>query len=113
MNTYVAIIGGKAVLAFRAVDDDQAHEMIDDDDQEGSMRSDLKVLVGTDGKPLWDGKSAIQVQEATAAQHAEWEQSRDQAISEGEIDLDARNDPNEWNVYLTGAARTNKVRRKN
>jgi hypothetical protein len=113
MNTYVAIIGGKAVLAFRAVDDDQAHEMIDDDDQEGSMRSDLKVLVGTDGKPLWDGKSAIQVQEATAARHAEWEQSRDQAISEGEIDLDARNDPNEWNVYLTGAARTNKVRRKN
>jgi hypothetical protein len=113
MNTYVAIIGGKAVLAFRAVDDDQAHEMIDDGDQEGSMRSDLKVLVGTDGKPLWDGKSAVQVQEATAAQHAEWEQSRDQAISEGEIDLDARNDPNEWNVYLTGAARTNKVRRKN
>ena len=24
MNTYVAIIGGKAVLTFRAVDDDQA-----------------------------------------------------------------------------------------
>jgi hypothetical protein len=23
------------------------------------MRSDLKVLVGTDGKPLWDGKSPI------------------------------------------------------
>jgi len=29
------------------------------------MRSDLKVLVGMDGKPLWDGKSAIQVREAT------------------------------------------------
>ena len=43
MNTYVATIGGKAVLTFRAVDDDQAHAMIDD--QEGSMRSDLKVLV--------------------------------------------------------------------
>jgi hypothetical protein len=41
MNTYVAIIGGKAVLTFRAVDDDQAHAKIDD--QEGSMRSDLKV----------------------------------------------------------------------
>jgi hypothetical protein len=110
MNTYVAVVGGKAVLAFRAVDDDQAHATIDD--QEGSMRSDLKVLVGIDGKPLWDGKSAIQVQEATAAQHAEWEQSRDQAITEGEIDLAARNDPDEWNVYLTGAPRTNKVRRK-
>jgi hypothetical protein len=42
------------------------------------------------------------VQEATSAQHAEWKQSRDQAISDGEIDLDARNDPDEWNVYLTG-----------
>ena len=42
MNTYVAIIGGKAVLTFRAVDDDQARAMIDD--QKGSMRSDLRVL---------------------------------------------------------------------
>jgi hypothetical protein len=111
MNTYVAIIGGKAVLTFRAVDDDQARAMIDD--QEGSVRSDLKVLVDTDGKPLWDGKSAIQVREATAAQHAKWKRSRDQAISDGEIDLDARNNPDEWNVYLMGAPRTNKVRRKN
>ena len=111
MNTYVAIIGGKAVLTFRAVDDDQAHAMIDD--QEGSVRSDLKVLVDTDGTPLWDGKSAIQVREATAEQHAQWKRSRDQAISDGEIDLDAGNNPDEWNVYLLGASRTNKVRRKN
>ena len=109
MNTYVAIIGGKAVLTFRALDDDQAHVMIDD--QEGSIRSDLKVLVDADGKPLWDGKSAVQVREATAAEHVEWKRSRDQAISDGEIDLDARNDPDEWNVYLMGASK-NKVRRK-
>ena len=108
MNTYVAIIGGKTVLTFRAVDDDQAHAMIDD--QEGSMRSDLKVLVDADGKPLWDGKSAIRVREATAAEHAEWKRSRDQAISDGEIDLDARDDPDNWNVYLMGAPK-NKVRR--
>ena len=44
MNTYVAIINGKAVLAFRAEDDDEARAIIDD--EEGSMRSDLKVLVG-------------------------------------------------------------------
>ena len=53
-----------------------------------------------DGKPLWDGESAIEAREATAAQHAEWKQSRDQAISDGEIDLDAGNNPDEWNVYL-------------
>ena len=110
MNTYVATINGKAVLAFRAEDDDEARAIIDD--EEGSMRSDLKVLVGMDGKPLWDGESAIEAREATAAQHAEWKQSRDQAIGDGEIDLDARNNPDEWNVYLISAPPTSKVRRK-
>ncbi len=68
------------------------------------------MLVGTDGNPLWDGKSAIQVREATAAQHTEWKQSRDQAISDGEINLDAGNDPDEWNVYLMRIPLTKKVR---
>ena len=99
MKTYVACIGEVAVLAFRAENDDDAHATIDD--EEGSIRSDLNVLVGTDEKPLWDGKSALRVREATAAQHAEWEQSRDQAISDQEIDLDAGDDPDEWSVYLT------------
>ena len=109
MNTYVASIGGISVLAFRAEDGDQARAIIDD--PEGSMRSDLQVLVGTDGKPLWDGKAAIQAREATAEQHAEWGQSRDQAIRDGEIDLDAGNDPDEWNVYLVGISQMNKVQR--
>jgi len=104
MKTYVAIIGGNAVLAFRAEDDDNARAMIDD--QQGGIRSDLKALVGADGRPLWDGKSALQVREATAAQHAEWEQSRDQAISDEEIDLDAGDDPDEWSVYLTSFRQT-------
>jgi hypothetical protein len=99
MKTYVACIGEVAILAFRAENDDEAHEMIDD--KEGSIRSDLRALVGTDEKPLWDGMSAIQMREATTAQHAEWEQSRDQAISDEEIDLDAGDDPDEWSVYLT------------
>jgi hypothetical protein len=99
MKTYVACIGEVAILAFRAEDDDEAHEMVDD--KEGSIRSDLRALVGTDEKPLWDGKSAIRVREATTAQHAEWEQSRDQAISDEEIDLDTGDDPDEWSVYLT------------
>jgi hypothetical protein len=100
MKTYVACVGGQPVLAFRAEDDDVAHELIDN--EEGSIRSDLKVLVGTGEKPLWDGKSAIVMQEATAAQHAEWEQSRDQAIADEEIGLDGGDDPDEWSVYLTG-----------
>jgi len=104
MKTYVASIGEEAILAFRAENDDDAHAMIDD--EEGSIRSDLKVLIGANEKPLWDGKAAIQVREATAAQHAEWEQSRDQAISDDEIDLDAGDDPDEWSVYLTSIPQT-------
>ena len=99
MKPYVACIGEVAILAFRAEDNDKAHEMVDD--KEGSIRSDLRALVGTDEKPLWDGKSAIHLRDATTAQHAEWEQSRDQAISDEEIDLDAGDDPDVWSVYLT------------
>jgi hypothetical protein len=97
MNTYVAHIAGEAVLAFRAEDEEQAQEMVQN--HEG-LRSDLRVLVDENGKALWDGVSPIDVWEATAAQNAEWEQSRDQAISDGEIDLDAGDNPDEWNVYL-------------
>ena len=104
MKTYVAGIGEEAVLAFRAENDDEAKEMIEDD--QGSIRSDLKVLVGRDEKALWDGKSTIRLREATAAQHAEWEQSRDQAIADEEIDLDAGDDPDEWSVYLTSIPQT-------
>jgi hypothetical protein len=46
------------------------------------------------------------MQEATAAQHAEWEQSRDQAIGDEEIDLDAGDDPDDWNVYLSRISQT-------
>ena len=96
MNTYVVEIGGKAVFALRANDDDAARAMIDDEG--ATMRSDLRALTGTDGNPLWDGRSAIHVRVATAAEDAEWVRSRDQAISDGEIDLDAGDDPDEWNV---------------
>jgi hypothetical protein len=107
VKTYVAIIGRSAVLAFRAEDDDQARAIVGD--PAGNMRSDLQVLLGADGKPLWDGKSAIQAREATPSQHTEWEQSRDQAISDGEIDLDAGNDPDEWNVGLVDIPRMKNV----
>jgi len=109
VRTYVVRIGGSAVLAFRAEDDDRARAIVDD--PEGNMRSDLQVLVGAEGKPLWDGKSDIEVREATPSQHTEWEEARDQAISNGEINLDAGNDPEEWNVCLIDIPRMKDVQR--
>ncbi len=100
MKTYVVEIGGKAILGFRAEDDDEANAIVLD--QGSAMRSDLQALTDADGKPLWDGKSALGVRAATAAEDAEWTQSRDQAIGEGEIDLSAGDDPDEWNVSFPG-----------
>ena len=102
MQTYVATIGGTPIMAFRAEDEDQARAMM----EEHNMRSDLHTLVGADGKPLWDGKSNIEVEEANPTQQAEWEQSRDQAISDGEIDLDAGDNPDEWEVYWIDVPQT-------
>jgi hypothetical protein len=70
----------------------------------GSVSCDLIPLNGTPCNARGRGGATIQVREATAAQNAEWEQSRDQAISDGEIDLDAGNNPDEWNgVFRSNA----------
>jgi hypothetical protein len=107
MQTYVAVVGEKALLAFRAEDDEQARGIIDGN----SMRSDLRALTDVNDKPLWDGKSRIGLREATAAEHAEWESSRDQAIEDGEIDLDAGQDPDDWKIYLIEMPGLDKGRR--
>jgi len=107
MQTYVLSIGGKAVLAFRAGDDEGARAIA----HSSSMQSDLRTLTDLDGKPLWDGKAEIQVLEASAAHDAEWKRSRDQAIRDGEIDLNAGHNPDDWEVYFLQVHRTPKGRR--
>jgi hypothetical protein len=104
MQTYVVIIGGKAVLAFRAEDDEQAREVA----HSTSMQSDLRALTDAEEKPLWDGKADIEVLLASAAHDAEWQRSRDQAIREGEIDLNAGHDPDDWEVYFLQVRGTTK-----
>jgi hypothetical protein len=108
MQTYVASIGARAVLAFRAKTAAQARAMIN----ESSMQSDLKTLTDMQGKPLWDGKLAIAVDPASAAQHAQWEQSRDQAIRDGEIDLNSGHDPDDWDIYFLDTPRAGKGQRR-
>jgi len=107
MQTYVAVIGGKAVLAFRAGDDEQAQAIVDGN----SMRSDLQKITDMDGRPLWDGRSPIGVREASTAEHAEWETSRDDAIRDGEIDLDTGHDPDDWEIYFIEIPGTRRGRR--
>jgi hypothetical protein len=75
MKTYVAVIGGEALLAFRAEDDEQAQAIADDD--EGDVRSALLEVVRVEGTPLWDGSSRIAVRAATEAEHTVWETETD------------------------------------
>jgi hypothetical protein len=68
MQTYVAEVAGRAVIAFRAKDEIEAQEWID---TEEAVRSDLTVLEN-EGRPLWDGETPIVVRAATFAEKAAW-----------------------------------------
>jgi hypothetical protein len=105
MKTYVAEINGEAVVAFRATDDDEAREIVTD--EESDLRQSLDEssgLIRADGSPLWDGKSAIIARPATDAEDESWRQARDAEIGdadEGEpIDSEIEDDFDDFNVYL-------------
>src|SRR3974377_436070 len=105
MKTYVAEINGEAVMAFRAMDDDDAHDMASDED--GDLQQSLNEFSGVvreDGRPLWDGKSEIRVRPATEAEDEDWRTARDAEIEnadEGElIDSEIEDDSDDFNVYL-------------
>jgi hypothetical protein len=105
MKTYVAEINGEAVMAFRAIDDDDAHDLASDED--GDLQLSLNESSGVvreDGSPLWDGKSEIKVRRATEAEDQDWRTARDAEIEdadEGElIDSEIEDDFDDFNVYL-------------
>jgi hypothetical protein len=105
MKTYVAEINGEAVMAFRAMDDDDAHDMITDED--GHVLESLDEssgIVRADGNPLWDGKSEIIARPATNTEDESWRKARDAEIGnadEGEpIDSEIEEDFDDFNVYL-------------
>ena len=65
MELYVAEIGGEAILAFRAEDDDEAYESVHDELFWGLLRADGKTV-------LWDGESEISVRRASADEYDRW-----------------------------------------
>jgi hypothetical protein len=105
MKTYVAEINGEAVMAFRAIDDDDARDMASDED--GDLQQSLNEssgMVREDGSPLWDGKSEIRVRPATEAEDEDWRTARDAEIEnadEGElIDSEIEDEFDDFIVYL-------------
>jgi hypothetical protein len=105
MKTYVAEINGEAVMAFRAMDDDDAHDLVSDED--GDLQQSLNEssgVVRADGSPLWDGKSEIIARPATEAEDETWREARDAEIEdadEGEpAESEMEDDFDDFNVYL-------------
>ena len=105
MKTYVAEINGEAVMAFRAMDDEDARDMVNDED--GELRQSLNEssgIIRPDGSPLWDGKSEIIARPATEAENEIWREARDAEIEnadEGEpIESEIEDDFDDFSVYL-------------
>jgi hypothetical protein len=91
MQTYVAEIEGRAIMAFRARNNEQAQVWVA---SEESIRSDL-VALESQGRPLWDGKTELVVRAATIPEQAAW---RKKSVELTEQDAD--HDPDDALVFL-------------
>jgi hypothetical protein len=91
MQTYVAEIDGRAIFAFRSVDDSGAQAWLD---VHGLMRRTLERLQ-SDGRAVWDGQSEIIARKATSGESATWSQSSDRAADDERLD-----EPDSITVWL-------------
>jgi hypothetical protein len=81
MTIYVAAIKGRGIAAFEAENDAAA----DIRARDCIFRDDLMVLA-TDGVPLWDGVTKIDIRRAFPHEEAKWRASRANAIRKGNIE---------------------------
>ena len=82
MQTYVAEINGRAIFAFRSVDDSCAQAWLD---IHGLMRRTLERLQ-SGGRAVWDGQAEIVARKATTGESILWRQSSDRAAGEEQIE---------------------------
>jgi len=102
MRTYVAEINGEAIVAFRADDDDQAYDIVNDAD--GGLQISLMDFDRADGDVLWDGATEIVARRATVIEHAKWlralKQSTGKATEGAVIHHEMLNNPDDFCLYL-------------
>jgi hypothetical protein len=81
MTIYVAAIKGRGIATFEAENDMAAEIRVHD----RMFRDDLMVLA-TDGVPLWDGGTKIDIRQAFPNEEAKWRASRARAVRHGNIE---------------------------
>lgn len=91
MPVYIAAIRSRSIAAFHADNGGAAALRVRD----CSFRDDLLVLA-TEGRPLWDGLTDIDVREALAGEEVKWRASRARAIRRGNIE----HDDDAWIAFL-------------
>jgi hypothetical protein len=87
----VAEIDGQGIVAFSQPTADDALTWADDK----GFRSDLLLLEGEDGRPLWDGRAEIYVREADPEESDRWNASFTEARHDGDVE-----DAEDWVLYL-------------
>jgi hypothetical protein len=95
MTIFVAEINGQGIVAFSQPTADDALAWADDKD----FRSDLLLLEGEDGRPIWDGRDEIYVREADSEEAKRWKSSFTEAMQDGEAE-----DAEDWVIYLVPVA---------
>jgi hypothetical protein len=70
MKYFTVEIGGRPIACFRSEDQEDAEHFFEAED----FREDLTILL-SDGKPLWDGRAALNLREANAAEKGEVDQA--------------------------------------
>jgi hypothetical protein len=83
MGIYVLSVKGRSLAAIQAPSTAHAADRVRDLE----FRDDLMSLA-SDGVPLWDGVTPIEVRDARAAEELRWRASRARAVRHGSIDSD-------------------------
>jgi len=91
MKTYTIEVAGRAIAVFSADDDTEAEDWVNHE----ILRTDLMILEGPDGRPLWDGKAEIGLRDANPDEHAVWRASNDRALRSGHVEKSEM-----WQVFL-------------
>jgi hypothetical protein len=83
MSVNVVEISGTGIVAFNEKNLSEAKRFVG-----AALESDFLVLITTNGKPLWDGKSELFVREAFPEEEQKWAASKAQAVRSGELEDD-------------------------
>jgi hypothetical protein len=105
MKTYVAEIDGRAIFAFRAVDDANAQAWLD---VHAVMRHTLETI-HSDGRRIWNGHAPIRARRASSSEATIWSTLSDDIA--GSDPFEEADSITVWLIPTTDERRTSEAAR--